>query len=286
MNTYANHKPNYYCFLKLLEIFFFIEVFGKLWETFLHSLLPFCFTRHRQSKRLSLRHSLSGGQWTGSGLDGGDDRWLGWAGRTPGWVYMSSSAAGNPVQPPTLASPPALYLEDGFWERSAVWQGEVRGLASELWPTTDGTLHSASGKDPEVSAGIPPGSQLTWPTGLVVWEKAAFTRFRLDLSHACFLSLPDYAFIHPLFPSPLLHLCGKALPSFLWLCRTHSSTIYPLMSQGWVSSPLLLLSLSLSLSLPHTHTHTHSPYVLSDCSVSQKIKMIKSAFSLPSAWNQ
>ena len=79
MNTYANPKPNYCCFLNSWRSVFLIEVFGKLWETFLHSLLPFCLTLHRQSKHLSLDIPYLAGSrlevgWAEETTDGCDEQ--------------------------------------------------------------------------------------------------------------------------------------------------------------------------------------------------------------------
>lgn len=49
---------------------------------------------------------------------------------------------------------------------------------------------------------------------------AEFTRFLpWPVTYFLPLSLPGFAFRWPLFPSPLLYLCGNVLHLFLWLCR-------------------------------------------------------------------
>lgn len=108
------------------------------------------------------------------------------------------------------------------------------------------------------------------------------TSFLLDRS-TYFLSFLSRNFIFMSFVSFSLALCAQQCPVFFSLtdCRNHNSIIY--LPQP---CPRAVSTGSLSPGDTRVCTHTHTPLMLSGCSVSQKMKKMRSVFSLPSAGNQ
>lgn len=191
--------------LKLLQIF--LKSFG---EIFLRSLVPFCFEPHTQNKHPSLWNSLSGRQPSGSWLQEGDERRLVMIRKEPAvGVYGAEQQCREPSTVPHPPFHPVLYLADDCSKSCAVWLRSQRSSkhAVPVEVMTASTQQIQSECYPRRSL---PCFQPTRSAGLVVRAKPAS-----DLLHICFPSLPDFAFLCLLFPSPLLYLCGNVLRSFL-----------------------------------------------------------------------
>lgn len=145
----------------------------------------------------------------------GDEEWTR-GGRVP------SSSAGNPAPLPTHPSILRSTWQTASW-KGQLSGGEVRGLANELWPISDGSLHSANGK--ETLWPLRGFCLATWnqhlETNVVNWF-GGLRKSSIDLIPAWpvpyFLSFSSgVCILCPLFPSPLLYLCGNVLSFFLSL---------------------------------------------------------------------